>query len=197
MTTGEPRQMAIAIDGPAAAGKTTVARALADRIGAIFLDTGLLYRAVTLAEHEHGISPDDGDALSTLAESIDLSVRPPSVDDGRPLDLLLNGEDVTARLREPAIDRAVSAVSAHAGVRAALLPFQRRVAASGTTVMVGRDIATVVVPDAEVKIYLDASVEERARRRSDELLAKGRPLPYDVVLMDLVKRDAYDSSRDI
>jgi cytidylate kinase len=151
--------MVIAIDGPAAAGKTTVARALADRVGAIFLDTGLLYRAVTRAALDRNVSPGDGPALTTLAESIDLSIRPASVHDGRAHDVLVDGKDVTALLRTPDVDRHVSEVSAHTGVRAALLPIQRQIAETGSVVMVGRDIATVVAPDAGLKVYLDAGLE--------------------------------------
>jgi cytidylate kinase len=197
MTSGGKRLRVIAIDGPAAAGKTTVARALADRTRATFLDTGLLYRAITLTALERGVSITDRSALAALAESIDLRLRPPSVADGRLIDVLVDDIDVTSRLREPAIDRSVSAVSANHEVRSALLPIQRSLAAAGPIVMAGRDIATVVFPDAGIKIYLDAGVEERARRRYDELAAKGKPLPYDVVLADLERRDAIDSSRDI
>jgi cytidylate kinase len=192
---GPDRRLLIAIDGPAAAGKTTVARDLADRAGAIFLDTGLLYRAITLAALRDGIPLADAEALTDLVRRLDLSIRPATVNDGRPFDLLLNGEDVTARLRSPEIDAAVSAVAATPGVRAELLPVQRELASRGRVVMVGRDIATVVAPDAELKVYLDASAEERARRRHAELAANGVHLPYDHVLHDLIRRDAADSSR--
>lgn len=196
-TSGGRHLRVIAIDGPAAAGKTTVARALADRLGAIFLDTGLLYRAVTRTAIDRGIAPTDGDALARLVGDIDLEIRPASVSDGRALDVLVDGVDVTATLRRPDVDRAVSAVSAHPGVRAALLPIQRALAERGPVVMVGRDIATVVVPDAGVKIYLDASLEERARRRQQELAARGETLGYDAVLTDLRRRDQADSTRDV
>lgn len=194
--TGKHLQV-IAIDGPAAAGKTTVARALAARLGAIFLDTGLLYRAMTVAALDRGIAVDDGAALAAMASELDFSVRPASVADGRPLDVLIDGVDVTPRLRTPVVDRHVSAVSAWPGVRAALLPIQRNLAERGPVVMVGRDIATVVVPDAGVKIYLDASDEERARRRFEEMRARGSALTYDQVLADLKARDAVDSSREL
>jgi cytidylate kinase len=186
----------IAIDGPAAAGKTTVARALADRVGAIFLDTGLLYRAVTRAALDRGFSPVDGPGLTTLTNTIDLTVRPSSVQDGRAHDVLIDGVDVTGQLRSPDVDRHVSEVAAHAGVRAALLPIQRQVAQNGPVVMVGRDIATVVVPDAGLKIYLDASLEERARRRHTELRSKGVDLPFEHILAELERRDAADASRE-
>src|SRR5215218_4680286 len=195
MTSASNHETVIAIDGPAAAGKTTVARALAARLGAIFLDTGLLYRAVTLAALDREIPPDDGQALEELTRALDLVIKPASVADGRAHDVLMDGIDVTRRLRGAEVDRRVSEVSAHPGVRAALLPIQRRVADDGDVVMVGRDIATVVVPDAGVKIYLDASLQERARRRSAELGEKGLAVDYDAVLEDLRRRDEADVSR--
>jgi cytidylate kinase len=187
----------IAIDGPAAAGKTTVALLLARRVGAIFLDTGALYRAVTLAASDRGISPSDQAALVRLCTEIDLAVAPASVNDGRAHDVLIDGVDVTGRLRTAEIDATVSEVSAHQGVRDALLPIQRRIADGGAVVIVGRDIATTVVPDAGTKIYLDASARERAKRRYDELIGKGVAASYDAVLADLERRDLVDSTRDI
>jgi cytidylate kinase len=194
-TTGSApnRRLLIAIDGPAAAGKTTVARELADRAGAIFLDTGLLYRAITVVALRERIPLDDGDALTDLVRRLDLKIRPATVADGRPFDLLVDGEDLTPLLRAKEVDAAVSAVSAIPGVRAELLPVQRAMASTGRVVMVGRDIATVVAPDAELKIYLDASPEERARRRHAEI---GSSRSYKDVLEDLVRRDAVDSSRE-
>lgn len=150
---------------------------------------------ITLAALRDGVSLTDAAGLTDLVRRIDLSIRPATVDDGRPFDLLLNGEDVTSLLRTSEIDAAVSAISATPGVRAELLPVQRDLASRGRVVMVGRDIATVVAPDAELKIYLDASPEERARRRHAEMTANGVDLPYDLVLRDLLRRDAADSSR--
>ena len=185
----------MAIDGPAAAGKTTVAEALASRLGALFLDTGLLYRAATLLALRAGADPADGDAVTGLIRATDIAVQPPSVRDGRTSDVLVSGEDVTTALRTPEIDRHVSAVAAHPAVRAELLPLQRRIADGGRVVMVGRDIATVVVPDAGVKVYLDASDEERARRRHRELVVRGIDVPYDMILSEIRRRDDADSSR--
>ena len=185
----------MAIDGPAAAGKTTVAEALASRLGALFLDTGLLYRAATLLALRAAADPADGIAITGLIRAADIAVRPPSVVDGRTSDVLLSGEDVTTALRTPEIDRHVSAVAAHPAVRAELLPLQRRIADGGRVVMVGRDIATVVVPDAGVKVYLDASDEERARRRHRELVVRGLDVSYDVILSEIRRRDDADSSR--
>lgn len=185
----------IAIDGPAAAGKTTVARDLAARIGAMLFDTGALYRSVTLAALRAGIDPGDGRRLEALARRSEIDLRPASVDDGRLSDVLLNGEDVTWAIRTPEVDTSVSAVSAHAGVRNALLPVQRQIASGNRVVMVGRDIATVVTPEAGVKIYLDASVKERARRRVAELRARGVEISDETVIADLIERDRFDSSR--
>jgi len=187
----------IAIDGPAAAGKTTVARDLADRIGALLFDTGALYRSVTLAAYRAGIDPDDGERLAELARDSDIDLRPASVDDGRLCDVLLDGEDVTWAIRTPEIDSRVSEVSAHPGVRAALLPVQRQIASGASVVMVGRDIASVVTPEAGVKIYLDASVEERARRRVAELRARGVEITDAAVMADLIERDRFDSTREL
>jgi len=187
----------IAIDGPAAAGKSTVAALLADRLNAMLFDTGSLYRAVTLAALQRGISPHDADGLAALVGDVDIALRAPSVADGRIADVLLDGEDVTWLVRTPEVDRWVSAVSAHAGVRSALLPVQRRIAANIPVVMVGRDIGTSVIPDAGVKIYLDATPEERARRRTDELVARGNDADYDAILAEILRRDHADSTRSI
>ena len=189
-------QRVIAIDGPAGAGKTTVAKDLAARLGAMLFDTGALYRSVTLAALRSGIALDDAQALERLAAESQIDIRPGSVADGRLIDVLLNGEDVTWAIRSPEVDATVSEVSAHQGVRVALLPVQRRIASGIAIVMVGRDIASVVVPDAGVKIYLDASVAERARRRAKDLRARGVEITDAEVEADLQARDAYDSSRE-
>ena len=185
----------VAIDGPGAAGKSTVARALAERLDALLFDTGALYRAVTLAAGRANVTPDDGAALARLAERSAVQLRPPSVHDGRLADVLLDGEDVTWAIRSPQVDTAVSEVSAHPAVRQALLPMQRQIADGARVIMVGRDIGTVIAPDAGTKIYLDASPEERARRRYIELRERGVETDYEAVLSDLRTRDAYDSAR--
>ena len=187
----------IAIDGPAAAGKSTVAALLADRLNAMLFDTGSPYRAVTVAALQRGISPHDADGLAALVSDVDIALRAPTVADGRIADVFLDGEDVTWLVRTPEVDRWVSAVSAHAGVRSALLPVQRRIAANIPVVMVGRDIGTAVIPDAGVKIYLDATPEERARRRTDELVARGNDADYDAILAEILRRDHADSTRSI
>lgn len=195
MTDHDHRRV-IAIDGPGAAGKSTVAKALADRTGAMLFDTGALYRTVTLAALRAGIGGADVDALANLARSRRIEIRPASVADGRQVDVLLDGEDVTWAIRTPEIDAHVSEVSAHHGVRQELLAVQRLIADGASIVMVGRDIGSVVIPDAGTKIFLDASTPERARRRHLELRARGLDVAYDDVLADLEARDAFDSGRE-
>jgi cytidylate kinase len=189
-------QRVIAIDGPAAAGKSTVARLLADRLCALLFDTGALYRAVALAALRSGISPGDEQSLARLAGDAEISVRPPSLQDGRLYDVSLNGEDVTWSVRDPEVGAIVSRVAEHPGVRAALLPLQRAIASAGPVVMVGRDIGTIVVPDAGLKIYLDATPQERARRRFREGVERGSTQSFDAVLRETLNRDAIDRGRD-
>ncbi len=179
----------IAIDGPAAAGKSTVARGVAERLGMRFFDTGLLYRAVTLMTLRREVALDDEPALAALTEELELHLSP----EGQ---MLINGTDVTPDLRTPQVDAAVSQVSAHPAVRQALFAKQRRIAELIPVVMVGRDITTVVVPDAAVRIFLDASAEERARRRHLELQAQGAGISLEAVLADIEERDRKDSTRD-
>ena len=195
MTDLDHRQV-IAIDGPAAAGKSTVAKMLADRLNAMLFDTGALYRAVTLAAVRAGVDGGDGKCLAEIARSRQISIQPPSIPDGRQVDVLLDGEDVTWSLRTPEIDARVSEVSAHPAVRAELLDVQRAIAHGACVVMVGRDIGTVVIPDAGTKVYLEASATERARRRMDELHARGVEATFESVLGDLRARDAFDASRE-
>ncbi|HEX5498793.1 MAG TPA: (d)CMP kinase [Thermomicrobiales bacterium] len=186
----------VAIDGPAAAGKSTVARMLADRLGAMLFDTGTLYRALTLEALREGVSPADGPALARLAESRHIDIVPPSSRDGRLYDVLLDGEDVTWAIRDARVEADVSEVAAHPEVRQALLAPQRRIA-SGRVVIVGRDIGSVVVPDAGVKIFLQASLAERTLRRQRELAGRGVPATLDDVRRDLERRDAIDSNRSV
>lgn len=190
-----PANYVIAIDGPAAAGKSTVARALADEVGALLFDTGALYRAATLLALRAGVPETGGDEIARLIDRSNIDVRPPTIDDGRLYDVYLDDEDVTWQVRSGDVDANVSAVSAHAPVRAALLNVQRRIAHQGRVVMVGRDIGTVVVPEASVKIFLDASPEERAQRRCQELTNRGLPVTYDDVLADIRNRDQIDTGR--
>ena len=179
----------IAIDGPAASGKTSVGRALAKRLGYLFVDTGVFYRAATIAALDSGTPLDDEPALARLAAAVSVAFA----DGGERA--LLDGEDATLRLREPDVDAAVSPVSAVAGVREALLGKQRALAEEGPVVMVGRDVGSVVLPRA-AKVYLDASPEERARRRFAELAAAGAPRSRSAVRENLDLRDATDSQRE-
>jgi len=185
----------IAIDGPAASGKSTVAEKLARELGYLYLDTGVMYRAVTLAALRRLGGTDDEQAVSKIAEEVQIDFRPATVNDGRSGDILLDGEDVTWEVRSAEVEAHVSPVSAYRGVRVAMTEQQRRIGKQGCIIMVGRDIGTVVLPDAELKIYLDASVEERARRRHLELLARGKELSFEEVLSSMVNRDQIDSSR--
>ncbi|MFN8594378.1 MAG: (d)CMP kinase [Thermomicrobiales bacterium] len=187
----------IAIDGPAAAGKSTVARLLADRLGMLLFDTGALYRAVSLLAIRNGVDPSDGEDLADLARSSTIEIGPRSKGDGRLFDVLLDGEDVTWRIRSPEVGAIVSRVSEHAEVRQALLSLQRKIVEGQPVVMVGRDIGTVVVPDAGLKIYLDASPEERAKRRYEESLARGGAESYEAVLTETQMRDRIDGGRAI
>jgi cytidylate kinase len=185
----------IAIDGPAGAGKSTIGLGLARHLGFLYFDTGVMYRAVTLAALQRGIATDDEDAVSLLAEAVHIEVLPPHEDDGRQYTVRLDGEDVTWAIRRADVDAAVSVVSAFPRVRQAMVAQQRRVASIGRVVMVGRDIGTVVMPDADLKIYLDATVEARARRRHRELQRRGVPTSYADVLASMRKRDELDTSR--
>lgn len=183
----------MAIDGPAGAGKSTVARKLAVRLGYAFLDTGAIYRAVALAARRQGVDWADGVALGALAARLDVAFRP----DGDVNRVLLGGDDVTTAIRTPEMSDGASRVSAHPDVRAALLGLQRRLAAGGGVVAEGRDMGTVVFPDAGAKFFLTASVDERARRRALELQAAGRPAEMATVLRDIEERDHRDSTRAV
>lgn len=187
----------IAIDGPAASGKSTVGELLARRLGYLYFDTGVMYRAVTWAALDRDIPVEDEAAVTALAEALQIDVTPPTADDGRQYTVLADGVDITWEIRTPAVNAAVSPVSAYAGVRREMVHQQRRVAGCGQVVMVGRDIGTVVLPDADIKVYLDASVEERARRRWQEELARGDESDYETVLAAMRRRDEIDSSRDV
>ncbi|HEY8446819.1 MAG TPA: (d)CMP kinase [Thermomicrobiales bacterium] len=195
-TRGADHCQVIAIDGPAAAGKTTIARALATRLDAVYLDTGALYRAVTLAALRAGVPPTNGEDIASIAQSLDLQIRPATTPGG-PERVFADGEDVTEAIRSPEVDATVSIVAAQPEVRAALLPIQRDIASRGRVIMAGRDITTVVVPDAGVRIFLNASPEVRAQRRYRELVAKGHVTSYEEVLRDILQRDLIDSTREI
>jgi len=187
----------ITIDGPAASGKSTIGELLARQLDYLYFDTGVMYRAVTWAALSRGIEIADETAVTQLAERLQIDVAPPDTDDGRQYTVRADGVDVTWELRTPAVDAHVSTVSAYPGVRRAMVTQQRRVAAEGGVVMVGRDIGTVVLPDADLKLYLDASVEERARRRWKEIQARGEAADYAAVLAAMRRRDQIDSNREV
>ena len=187
----------IAIDGPAASGKSTLGHKLASALGYLYFDTGVMYRAITWLALKRGVDIYDEAAITELARAAQIDVRPPSAEDGRAYDVLMDGEDITWEIRRAEVDGSVSPVSAYAGVRKALTAQQRRIGLRGKVVMVGRDIGTVVLPKADLKIYLDASVEERARRRYEELRQRGEPADYDAILQAMRKRDQIDSSRKV
>jgi cytidylate kinase len=187
------RALVVALDGPGSSGKSSVGSSAAQAVGYRFCDTGLLYRAVTWLAEARGVPVDDPEGLVDLAEAVELA--PDEI--GRLARVVVDGTDHTADVRSPAVDSAVSAVSAVPEVRSALLARQRRLAAGGGIVMAGRDIGTVVLPDADLKIYLDASVEERARRRTEE---RGLdPAGHDAaaILDALRRRDHLDAHRAV
>jgi len=183
----------IAIDGPAGAGKSTVARAVAERLGIGYLDTGAMYRAVTYLALRNAVSPDDADALAELARRHPPVMRP--VPGG--VSVAVDGNDISAAIRTPAVTSQVSTVAAHAGVREAVTAVQRHVLADGSWVCDGRDIGTTVWPTADLKVFLTASVAERARRRSDELAARGTPEPVGEVATQIAARDHEDTTRAV
>jgi cytidylate kinase len=190
-------QPRIAIDGPAGVGKSTIGERLAKRLGVPYVDTGAFYRTLTRMALKLGIAPEDGAALSALARRLDIAIVPPLVPDGRAYTVLVDGVDVTPELRLPAVEAAVSQVSRHPAVREALIARMRALAGARGVVMVGRDIGTVVLPDADVKIYLTTSLEERAQRRHADLVALyGAAAPtLAEVRDDISQRDTKDAAQ--
>ena len=184
------RLVVIAVDGPVASGKTSVGKLLAMELDYRFLDTGIMYRAVTWVALERGIETDDDDALGHLARETQISVE--EKDGGS---VLIGGRHLSGELRQSEVDRAVSLVARVPDVRSALVEQQRRVAREGRIVVVGRDVGTVVLPDADLKVYLLASIAERARRRYDELVSQGLDVKHDTVMKDLETRDELDTGR--
>ena len=205
VTKTEPR-LTIAIDGTAGSGKSALGSLLAARLGYLFVDTGVFYRALTLAALRGQVSVEDGPALAALAGTLDVRIVPPTVPgrrraktrpaDGRQFTLLLGTEDVTWAIRSPAVDANVSQVAAQPEARAALLPLQQRLARQKSVVMVGRDIGTVVCPEAEVKVFLQADLATRAQRRQQELAGRGTKVSSDDIARNLADRDQIDSSRE-
>lgn len=183
--------IAIAIDGPSGAGKSTLARRIAGTLGYVYVDTGAMYRTIGLAALRAGADPKDAAAVEKLLPSLALDLR---YEDGVQ-HMLLNGEDVSGLIRTEAVSMAASGVSAHPAVRAFLLDAQRALAQRSNVIMDGRDIGTVVLPGAQVKIFLTAAPEARARRRYDELAARGETVRYEDVLADVRQRDYNDTHR--
>jgi cytidylate kinase len=182
----------IAIDGPSGAGKSTLARSLAKKLGYLYVDTGAIYRTIGYYAWKQGVDPKEEAAVLALLPKVQVELT--YGEDGLQ-HMLLNGEDVTREIRLPAISLYASAVSAHPGVRSFLLDMQRQLARSHHVIMDGRDIGTVVLPDADVKIFLTASAEARTKRRMLELEQRGTPEPYEKILKEIQERDWNDSHR--
>jgi cytidylate kinase len=187
----------IAIDGPAAAGKSTIALCLADELGYLFFDTGVMYRAVTLAALQRDTVVSDEKAVTRIATQVSIDVLPSSVEDGRTSTVLLDNMDVTWEIRSPEVEENVSVVSMYHGVREAMSARQREIGLRGRVVMVGRDIGTVVLPEADLKVFLDASVKERAKRRYLECLSRGEDITFEEILASMNARDSLDSTREL
>ena len=187
----------IAIDGPAASGKTTLGHRLAAELDFLFFDTGTMYRAITLLAIEKGLDLHDEAAVTHLAQVTNADIRAATVNDGRTCDVLVEGRDVTWEIRRRKVDANVSIIAAYSGVRTALKQQQHRIGMRGRVVMVGRDIGTVILPEADLKIYLVASAEERARRRSAEITARSGQANYDEILEKVMERDLIDSTREV
>lgn len=186
-----PGKLVIAIDGPAASGKSTTARLVAERLGYVHIDTGAMYRAVTLKVLRAGIPPADGEAIRGLLASTHVSLRR----EGAVTRVILDGEDVTGEIRSPEVTRAVSMVSGHGAVRRAMVREQRRMGSEGGIVLEGRDIGTVVFPDADLKFFMIAGIEARARRRGEELRARGVTPDMNLLIEEIRERDMQDSTR--
>jgi cytidylate kinase len=186
----------IAIDGPSASGKSSVGYLVAERLGYLFLDTGATYRALTWLALQRGVHLEDEEGLVRLAAQVDMNLGPPAAGSSERCTIWIDGKDLTGVLRQPEVERGVSLVSRVPQVRRALVAVQRRLASRRRVVMAGRDIGTVVLPNADLKVYLDASVEERARRRHEELAALGRPFTESDVRQQILRRDAIDSQRE-
>jgi len=196
MTKASPPSI-IALDGPAASGKSTLGKKLADSLGYLFFDTGVMYRAITWIALQHDMNLRAEAEITGLAQKAQIDIRPPSKSDGRGYDVVFDEKDVTWAMRDSEVDANVSIVSAYAGVRRALSEKQRRIGLRGHVVMVGRDIGTVVLPEADLKVYLVASAEERARRRYEEIITRGDKADYDEILKKVIERDHIDSTRAV
>lgn len=188
------KTFSIAIDGPAGAGKSTIAKRLAKELGYCYVDTGAIYRTVAYFLDLLGVSPKDVDGVERYIDELTVSIE---YDENGLQHMIMNGMDVTGDIRTQDISQKASLVSAHAVVREVLLDMQRDVARKNNVIMDGRDIGTVVLPNADVKIFLTASPEVRARRRTDELIAKGQKAVYETILKEIIQRDHQDSHRPV
>ena len=189
-----PKTISIAIDGPAGAGKSTIARRLAKELGFYYVDTGAIYRTVAYFLDLWGVSPKDVDGVRRYIDELTVEIR---YDEDGVQHMIMNGMDVTDDIRTQDISQKASLVSAHAEVRDMLLDMQRSVAKQHNVIMDGRDIGSVVLPKADVKIFLTASAEVRAQRRTDELLAKGQKANYNQILKEIQQRDYQDTHREV
>lgn len=191
------QKQTIAIDGSAASGKSTLGNALAKQLNYLYLDTGVMYRSATWAVLHYGVDINDVEAVSALAENFHLELLPPTEDDGRQYTVKVDGHDITWRIRQPEIDANVAIVSSYPRVRKAMTKRQRALAEQGPIVMVGRDIGTVVLPQADLKIFIEASPEVRAQRRYQESLERGDVVDYDALLKGIIQRDKLDREKPI
>jgi cytidylate kinase len=189
--TSKRKRLTIAIDGPSGAGKSTVARFLAKRLGYVYIDTGAMYRSVALRVKEKGISPEDELALNQLASSLHITF----ISEGEQTRVCCDGKDITSAIRSPEISRLASSISKQKGVREALVKMQREMGKEGGVILEGRDIGTVVFPDADVKFYLDAKSDERVRRRYHEMVEKGVKVDFKETQEELIQRDHNDMHR--
>lgn len=187
----------ITIDGFAASGKSTVALLLAQNLGYLYFDTGVMYRAVTWAVLDRAIDAANEENVSQLAEALLIEVVANGPDDGRQNTVLVDGQDVTWDIRQSQVDAQVSVVASYPRVRTALTNQQRRIGAAGSIVMVGRDIGTVVLPNADLKIFMEASAEERARRRYKQAVEQNQVADYDVILAGIIQRDKLDKANPV
>jgi len=182
----------IAIDGPAGAGKSTIARKLAEKLGYLYIDTGAMYRALTYCALKKGVNINDSEKLTDLAERVDIFL---SADEDGQLRVYCGGEDVTPHLRDPMVSQCVSRVAEVPGVRHRMVELQRKMASAGGVIMDGRDIGTYVLPDAQLKFFITADLEERARRRLKDLEKQGYEADFEEVKKEIAMRDVKDSSR--
>lgn len=187
----------IAVDGPAGSGKSTISHQLAERYGYLFIDTGIFYRTMTLVALRANIPFSDAEALTNLTHQTRIDIYPKNGDSAHPYTVLVASEDVTDQIRSPQVEAWVSTLSAIGSVRAALVEQQRRIASQGKIIMAGRDIGTVVLPNADVKFYIDASIQERARRRYHERISKNQTANLKEIEAAMIERDRIDSQREV